>query len=313
MADSDPAVTGVRRVVSLESIVAATDLSAPARHAAERAAQLAGDAGARLELVHVISASAIEELRRWLGSGGDAAIRAADRRRAGPARRAGASRCAPAPAARSAPRCLPVNTIEEVARLADRSEADLVVTGTRGAGLLRGVVIGTTAERIAMRSRRPVLMVRQAPHEPYRKVLVPMDFSPWSAGAIALARRVAPEGKLVLMHAVEVPFEGKLRLAGVTDDVVARYRAEAQRDAIASLHELARRWISRRGATRRSRPQGLDTWQQIVQQEQEQDCDLIVVGKHGRHAIEELLLGGTTRMVIAECSADVLVSTLRDA
>jgi nucleotide-binding universal stress UspA family protein len=302
----------VRRVVSLESIVAATDLSAPARHAAERAAQLAGDAGARLELVHVINASAIEELRRWLGSGGDQPS----------ARLIDAARVqldALAEALRGRFRgpigaqVLPGNTIEEVARLADRSEADLVVTGTRGAGLLRGVVIGTTAERIAMRARRPVLMVRQAPHEPYRKVLVPVDFSPWTAGAVALARRVAPEGKLVLMHAVEVPFEGKLRLAGVTDDVVARYRAEAQRDAIASLHELAREMDLESWRYTAIAPEGLDTWQQIVQQEQEQDCDLVIVGKHGRHAIEELLLGGTTRMVIAECSADVLVSTRRDA
>ena len=51
---------------------------------------------------------------------------------------------------------------------------------------------------------------------------------------------------------------------------------------------------------------------QIVQQEQEQDCDLIVVGKHGRNAVEELLLGSTTNMVIAESSCDVLVSTRAD-
>jgi nucleotide-binding universal stress UspA family protein len=40
------------------------------------------------------------------------------------------------------------------------------------------------------------------------------------------------------------------------------------------------------------------------------DCELIVIGRQGRHAVEELL-GSTTRMVMSECSADVLVSTNR--
>ena len=50
-------------------------------------------------------------------------------------------------------------------------------------------------------------------------------------------------------------------------------------------------------------------WMQIVQQEQVLDCELIVIGRQGRHAVDELLLGSTTRMVMSECSADVLVST----
>src|SRR4030095_10746962 len=39
-------------------------------------------------------------------------------------------------------------------------------------------------------------------------VLVPVDFSTWSADAVMLAQRIAPGATLVLMHAVEVPFEG---------------------------------------------------------------------------------------------------------
>ena len=48
-------------------------------------------------------------------------------------------------------------------------------------------------------------------------------------------------------------------------------------------------------------------------QEQERDCDLVVVGKHGRNAVEDLLLGSATNMVIAQGSADVLVSTRKEA
>ena len=162
---------------------------------------------------------------------------------------------------------------------------------------------------VSRRSARPVLLVREIAHEPYRRVLVPVDFSPWSAASIELARAVAPDAELVLMHAVQVPFEGRLRLAGVADSRLSQYRgisiAESNRrlDELAAAAGLGDGWVGI------ASPDGADPWMQIVREELEQDCDLIVMGKHGRHALEELLLGSTTRMVIAECSADVLVST----
>ena len=60
-----------------------------------------------------------------------------------------------------------------------------------------------------------------------------------------------------------------------------------------------------------STPEGDNPWMLIAQVEQEHDCDLIVIGRQGRHALEDLMLGSTTRMVLAECSADVLLSTHR--
>ena len=51
-----------------------------------------------------------------------------------------------------------------------------------------------------------------------------------------------------------------------------------------------------------------DVSQRILEQEQEADCDLIVIGKHGKDAIEELLLGRVTRHVLTEAQGDILVS-----
>jgi nucleotide-binding universal stress UspA family protein len=140
-------------------------------------------------------------------------------------------------------------------------------------------------------------------------VLVPVDFSPWSAASIELAVRIAPDAVIVLMHAVEAPFEGKLRLAGVSESVVRRYREEAKREAQHRLRELAAQVGLHAERSQLVTPDGADPWMLVVQQEQEFDCDLVVIGKHGRNVIEELLLGSTTRMVISECSADVLVSS----
>ena len=54
-----------------------------------------------------------------------------------------------------------------------------------------------------------------------------------------------------------------------------------------------------------------DASMRIVETEHALDCDLVVLGKHGQSATEELLLGSVTKHVLAEGSADVLVSTAR--
>lgn len=295
--------------MNLRTIVAATDLSAPSRHAADRAASLAVAHGARLTLAHALTASALEDLRRWIGQDGDV----------GAALQAGAAEALHALAVQlhqrhgiqAAERLSCGNPVQEVSRLAEELDADLLVTGTRGVSFFRGVVVGSTAERIAKRSSRPVLMVRQSVHERYRRLLVPVDFSPWSVAAVALARRVAPDATLVLMHALELPFEGKLRYAGVGDGAVQAYREGARGEAAERLRTLAAQSGVPPAQLRLSMPAGADPWVLVAQEEQEHDCDLVVIGKHGRNALEELLLGSTTRMVLAECSADVLVSTAR--
>lgn len=56
----------------LRSLVVASDLSAPARRAADRAAMLAQASSASLTLVHAVSGTALDELRRWLDTNGGA-------------------------------------------------------------------------------------------------------------------------------------------------------------------------------------------------------------------------------------------------
>ncbi len=292
---------------AIRSIVAATDLSAPARHAADRAARLAQRTGASLTLMHAASGSALDQLHRLVGSGEEISRTLLDdsRRRL--------HELAAVLAARYGLRVddeVAVGaSVDEIVRISSERNADLVVTGTRGSAFVRSHLVGSTAERIVKRSMKPVLMVRQAAHEPYRRVLLPVDFSDWSAHSVRLARQVAPDAMLVLMHAVQAPFEGHMRYAGVREALIAEYRDNARAEAREQLEALASELALSRSEWIGITPDAGDAWMQIVQQEQEQDCDLIVIGKHGRNAVEELIVGSTTHMVIVEASGDVLVST----
>lgn len=290
----------------IRSILAATDLSPESRHAVERAAQLAASTGARLDVVLAIASGAIEELRAWVGA--ERAIDALEAE-AGDELEALVAQVRVRHPVTIEAEVRVGRVIDEILAAAGASAADLVVVGARGASRLRRLALGTTAERLLRRSPQPVLVVRQLPHEPYRRLLLPVDFSPWSDAALRLARAIAPDAHLVLLHAWQVPFEGKLRLAGLDDATIDRYRREVEYaarrliDALAAAHGLGDRgWtpVLHHG----------EPWAAIAEAEQAHDIDLVVIGKHGRNAAEELLLGSVTKGVVAESTADVLVATV---
>jgi nucleotide-binding universal stress UspA family protein len=294
----------------LGPILAATDFSAPARHAAERAARLAHETGAALTLMHVLPNAPLLELRQWLGK-----EHAVEQHLNDDAKRQLRSLASELRAHRHVEvRTINANgsVLDEISREAQAAGAALLVLGARGAGFMRRLVLGSTSERLLRRTARPLLVVRQTPREPYRRVLVAVDFSPWSAHAVALARLVAPHARLMLLSAFQVPFEEKLRFAGVDAATIDHYRRQARAEATQRLHALAAASGLKPGAWEPCIVEG-DASLRIVEHEQEMDCDLVVLGKHGQSAAEDLLLGSVSKHVLAEGTSDVLVSTVRQA
>ncbi len=293
-------------MATLNRLLAATDLSDPARHAADRAARIAGETGASLDLVHVASLAPLEELRRFAAN-----IPAELEQRILDAAREEVRELAAAllqhHGVSAGVRVVSGPLLAQLAAQADETSADLIVLGAHGASFMRHLLLGSTAERMISRASRSMLVVKQTAHERYRNVLVPVDFSPSSVPALRHARAVAPSAEIVLLHAFEVPFEGKLRFAGVDDDTVRHYRLAAKQEALQKLRALCDEAELPRHAARLMVLHG-DPSRRIIEQEQEQDCDLIAIGKHGESILEDLLLGSVTRRVLSESQCDVLVS-----
>lgn len=199
------------------------------------------------------------------------------------------------------------NLITEIRHVADELAAGLMVCGARGESLLRHMLLGSTAERMLSNTTRPLLVVKQAPHQAYKSVLVPVDFSASALRAIRQARMLTPAAQLVILHVFEVPFEGHLRYAQVDEDTINHYRVAAMQEASQRLQALCQDAGLNATNSRQVLIQG-DPATRILEQEMEQDCDLIVMGKHGESALENLLLGSVTKQVLVESQSDVLVS-----
>lgn len=285
----------------MTTLLAATDLSDLARRAAERAALLASQMDARLELYHVVEGDLLDQLRQLMGlEAAPIEARLLDEARGDLAVLAELIGGNPVPAVAVGQGFPPV----AIAERAEQIGADLVLLGARGAGFLRRALLGATAERLLRKGTRAMLVVRREADVPYRRVLLPVDLSAVSERAIAAALTYAPGAEIILFHAYEVPFEGKLRYAGVEEANVEHYRQLARQQAVTRLATLAE--ACGLANARRLVGQGAaDTL--VLEQADLQAPDLIVVGKHGRHVAEELLLGSVTKHVLAEANCDVLV------
>lgn len=289
------------------SVIAATDLSAPARLAAERAALVGKETRKPLALVHVASLSYLERLQNLVAAPPDlqeqVTATACSRLQELGADLAGRHGIVPDMlVVTGAP-------IAELLRIANSAAVDLIVCGAKGESVVRHVLLGSTAQRLLSRARSPVLVVKQPPLGTYRSALIPVDFSPSSLQAIRHAKAFAPHASFTLLHVFELPFEGHMRYASVDPDIIQHYRHNAKQEASRKIRKLAEEAGLQPSAFSLVVLHG-DPTLRITEQEKVQGADLIVMGKHGESRLEDVLLGSLTKYVLAESQCDILISVL---
>lgn len=287
---------------TMTSVVAATDFSDAAGHAAERGAIVAKEQQARLDLMHVISGSSLSSLSKLFQVSADVEARLID-----DARRLLDETIADIGKATSVRASASVKTGRVLGEILLASEtADLLVLGAHGLNPLRDLVLGTTAERVLRTCKRPVLIVKRPPRGVYERVIVPVDFSSYSAPALKTARQIAHNARITILHAFRVPFEGKLQIADASDETIRNYCEMERREAEKKIEELTRGSGDDAHRISLTVVRG-DVSRVIFAKEEELSADLIVIGKHGQSMVKELLLGSVTHHVLAGSKCDVLV------
>lgn len=290
----------------LSRILAATDLSAPARHAVDRGLQIAGQNQVQYTVIHALELDSIDVLREWLGDDVSEIKRNLEEEARGNLQQL-VAHADQHYGIHAESLVISGPHVDVIASYAQQSNTELLVIGEHGQNFLRHHLLGSTASRLIRKSvKHPVLVVKQPPHRPYGRILIPIDFSSASAKAVAYGRRLAPDAEIILLYAFEVPFEGKIAYAGVDEDIVKQYRIATRDRALANIRAVADAAGLDIGDYTPLIVHG-DPSQAVIEQEQEFDADLIIMGKHGKNFTEELLLGSVTKNVLAESQCDVLV------
>jgi nucleotide-binding universal stress UspA family protein len=184
---------------------------------------------------------------------------------------------------------------QQIIAVAESEAVDLVVMASHGRRGLEKLWLGGVTTKVVRSSTRPVLVVAGADiREPsLESVMVALDGSACSERAFQAAYRLAMElrAELVLYQAVQMPWDA--------------HDPQPEMDqAQAYLQSLADRC---QGISVRVRAYPTDGPPYIVERAEELGADLLVMGSHGRGALERFLLGSQTERVLQQGRMPVLV------
>ena len=131
------------------------------------------------------------------------------------------------------------------------------------------------------------------------QILVATDFSPQASNALEWGRRLAGafEAKLILLHVIDIFSMERIGCVTGGFDPLSLLREQA-RKCMAELKTLVpdARTVIREGSPRPV----------IVDAALELDCQLIVMGTHGRSGLAHLLLGSVAEYVVRNGKVPVL-------
>ncbi len=145
---------------------------------------------------------------------------------------------------------------------------------------------------------------------PFRKILVATDFSPHAANALQLAAGLAKASgaSLQIMHVYDVipytlpeglPIYDGGQMVRIREELGLQLRKVASEAQRGGVQEVDSALVEGQASA------------EIARRAEEGQCDLIVMGTHGRSGFAHLLLGSVAERVVRKATCPVLVVPLK--
>jgi nucleotide-binding universal stress UspA family protein len=197
---------------------------------------------------------------------------------------------------------------------AEALDADLIITGSHGRTGVSRALLGSVVEALLHSSRTPVLIIprhltteRLEHPASFNRVICGVDFGAASLSALAYALSIAEESdaNLTVLNVIEMPPELLHPPTGPDYDVdVVRAEEEAARltKLRALVPEDARDYCTVQTAVMEG-----GASRQLLRAAEQTNADLIVLGVHGRKALDLAIFGSNSRDLVTRAQCPVLV------
>ncbi|MBX2929007.1 MAG: universal stress protein [Saprospiraceae bacterium] len=187
--------------------------------------------------------------------------------------------------------------LEEILRAAADLNADLLVAGKNSTGETHGIL----ASNLVRKAPGNVLIVPDRARPRITRILVPVDFSPYSVRALQTAAAlmsVLPETvEVIATHVYQLPSVMAYRINKTQDDLQAIIEADRK----AAMEDFVRNFapeLSDRIRFEVWRHENTGIAEHLLDFSTANEVDLIIMGAKGHSKVELLLMGSVTERLL---------------
>jgi nucleotide-binding universal stress UspA family protein len=203
---------------------------------------------------------------------------------------------------------------DEISRLVEEKDIDLVITATRGRSGLKRLILGSVTERLMRTLSCPLLVVHSPKKEfvtsddqevKIESILVGCDFSPDSGVAFEYGLSLAQEfqSELHLTHVIETPVYQELHKteSPVEEEIQQEIHSRLLQKLQDMVPEEARNWCKPRTSLLNGHP-----YEELAKYAEKNEMGMIVLGTRGHGLVKSLFIGSTTDRVVRRAPCPVL-------
>jgi len=291
-------------------VLAATDGTEHGKRAVVTGAALAGRIEAEFHIVTVAETTMLPPVAPvpgWAANWLDLLDEQARNNAEVQAREAGAAD-APIHAHRGLAAPLIMNTAREL-------QADILVLGAHRQPAVARSLLGSTAEKVARMAECPVLVATEPRSRPFARILVAVDVSPHSRQVLENAARiaVADDAKVRALHVHEMFEEAIMHVAMMSLGDAEHRAAEIEESVRRQLERYVEDVKDRHGIVAEERVRMGAAGPQIIEEAEEWDADLLIMGTHGHGFFHRLVIGSRSLHVLRHLERTTMLVPRLDA
>jgi nucleotide-binding universal stress UspA family protein len=192
---------------------------------------------------------------------------------------------------------------QEIVRIASEGHYSAIILSRRGLSRIMGILVGSVTNKVVHSAiGQTVYVVGQNIQEnkkcPVSKILIPVDGSSYSLKGIEHAACMVNSlknyiKKITLLRVINLAFYEKRLMEGIDLEEETKTILEEGKSV------LIKAGVSRRLITTKVRIGGPS--EEIIKESEKENYNLIIMGRKGRTAFKDFILGGVSSTILQRC------------
>lgn len=197
------------------------------------------------------------------------------------------------------------NPIERITEVAQKKEMNLIIIGEGNHSKNEHFKLGSTTERMMQKNRIPLMVVKNEPVKPIKKILCPVDFSESSKralnNAIFFSNRFGAQLTILNVFTLVEIFSYRIDVDNKKETQLQLHQQKAEFDDFMKDFHINKDFHLVKIA--KGEPE-----EEILKEIKNQGIDLLMMGTTGKTGLSKIFLGSVTEKVTREVPCNFIIT-----